>query len=187
MQTLLLNAYSVPVGIIPWQRAVLLLLDGRVELIDAYPDRRVRSASDSLPWPAVVRDNTRLWNLSLAPNRQNVLARDRYQCLYCGVEPRTAGGRPNVDALTVDHVIPQCRAFYGHVETRAGALIEVGCWENLATACGRCNGAKGGRTPQEAGMSLLRQPTAPGLLTRVRIVVSRVRTVPIPWERYLIL
>ncbi|NBS42093.1 HNH endonuclease, partial [bacterium] len=110
MHTLLLNAFSIPVGILPWQRAVLLLLDGSVDLVESYPDRRVRSTSESVPWPAVVRDNARLLNLGLSPNRLNVLARDRHRCLYCGVEPRTPSGRPNVDRLTVDHVIPQCRA-----------------------------------------------------------------------------
>lgn len=187
MHTLLLNAFEIPVGIIPWQRAVQLLLDRAVDPVAAYPGREVRSASVSIPWPAVVRDRSRLVGIGLSPNRPNVLARDRYRCLYCGLEPRTRTGRPNPDPLTIDHVIPQCRAQYGYVEApwRDGGLVPVGDWENLATACQPCNGRKGGRTPEEAGMGLLETPFAPGMLTSIRIVVSRARVIPSPWEPYL--
>lgn len=187
MNTLLLNAFSIPVGVVPWQRAVMLMLDGNAELVTAYPDRRVRTVTDSVPWPAVVRDRTRLVGIGLSPNRPNVIARDRHRCLYCGVEPRTRGGRPNADALTIDHVIPRCQAEYGYVEApwRGGELVPVGDWENLATACQPCNCRKGGRTPAEAGMDLLSLPTTPGLFTSIRIVMSRSRVIPTPWEPYL--
>ena len=34
-------------------------------------------------------------------------------------------------------------------------------WENIVTACLKCNVRKGGRTPQEAGMKLLTPPKKP--------------------------
>lgn len=187
MNTLLLNAFSIPVGVVPWQRAVQLMLDGRVDLLRSYEDSPVRTSTARHPRPAVVRDNARLGNLGLSPSRLNVLARDRFICLYCGLEPRTATGRPRVDLLTIDHVIPRCQAEYGYVEIpwRNGLLVAVGDWENLATACAACNGRKGGRTPDEAKMTLRAIPTAPGIFTRIRIVVSRSRVVPAPWEPYL--
>jgi 5-methylcytosine-specific restriction endonuclease McrA len=39
-------------------------------------------------------------------------------------------------------------------------------WENLVACCFGCNNRKGGRTPQEAGMVLARQPRPIGLHAR---------------------
>ena len=69
--------------------------------------------------------------------REGVLGRDRHICAYCG-------GR----ADTIDHVLPRCR---GGGDT----------WFNLVAACQSCNGLEGDRTPQEAGMTLMREPFEP--------------------------
>jgi 5-methylcytosine-specific restriction endonuclease McrA len=71
--------------------------------------------------------------------RREVFRRDGYVCQYCG-QPTS---HP-----TLDHVIPRHR---GGQHT----------WENLVTACMRCNHRKGGRPLEEAGMRLLRQPVRP--------------------------
>ena len=49
---------------------------------------------------------------------------------------------------TIDHVVPR---------NRNGNYT----WANLVTACPPCNRKKGGRTPQEANMHLLRTPDEP--------------------------
>lgn len=79
-------------------------------------------------------------------SRHSVFERDKNVCQYCG----KSFGRSQ---LTIDHVIPQSR---GGEDT----------WENLVVACTRCNVRKGSRTPQEAGMKLIRQPEAPPWLPR---------------------
>ena len=56
--------------------------------------------------------------------REQIFARDGYQCVYCGE-------RFEPDALTVDHVEPKMRG-----GDRSGG--------NLVTACGACNARKGG-------------------------------------------
>jgi 5-methylcytosine-specific restriction endonuclease McrA len=72
-------------------------------------------------------------------SRRAVLRRDGDACQYCGaVTPRP----------TVDHVVPR----------RLGG---GGSWTNLVTACRDCNQRKGGHTPEQAGMPLLRRPSAP--------------------------
>ncbi|OUC08879.1 HNH endonuclease, partial [Litorilinea aerophila] len=60
-------------------------------------------------------------------------------------------GRTN---LTVDHVVPR---------SRGGSHG----WENLVTACTRCNQKKGSLTPEEAGMSLRRKPFEPSYVALV--------------------
>ena len=52
------------------------------------------------------------------------------------------------DKLTIDHVIPRSR----------GGKND---WLNLVTACKKCNQKKGNKTPEEAGMPLLKKPIVP--------------------------
>jgi len=73
--------------------------------------------------------------------RRNIFFRDRNRCQYCGkIFPQTE--------LNLDHVTPLSR----------GGLPS---WENVVCACIPCNSRKGSRTPQEAGMHLIRVPKRP--------------------------
>jgi 5-methylcytosine-specific restriction endonuclease McrA len=74
-------------------------------------------------------------------SRFNVYARDRNTCQYCG-------GQFARSELNLDHVIPRSR---GGTST----------WENIVCSCHRCNRKKGGRSPAQAGMRLLRRPRRP--------------------------
>jgi 5-methylcytosine-specific restriction endonuclease McrA len=74
-------------------------------------------------------------------SRFNIYARDNNTCQYCSRRlPRTD--------LNLDHVIPRSR---GGTST----------WENVVCSCHNCNRRKGGRTPEEAGMLLIRRPQRP--------------------------
>jgi len=74
-------------------------------------------------------------------NRRNLFARDRNQCQYCGRHFPTSD-------LSIDHVLPRAQS--------GGDT-----WENLVCACIRCNARKGGRTPEQASMTLIRKPVRP--------------------------
>lgn len=74
-------------------------------------------------------------------NRRNLFARDEHRCQYCG-------HRFTPDELSFDHVVPRSQGG----ETN---------WENVVCSCLPCNSRKGGRTPQEARMRLLRHPAQP--------------------------
>jgi len=74
-------------------------------------------------------------------NRRNVFARDGNQCQYCGERFPTS-------ELSLDHVVPRSRG-------------GVTSWENIVCACVACNVRKGGRTPPEARMNLVRHPIKP--------------------------
>jgi 5-methylcytosine-specific restriction endonuclease McrA len=74
-------------------------------------------------------------------SRFNIYARDANTCQYCGRRCARA-------ELNLDHVVPRSR---GGVTT----------WENVVCSCVACNLRKGGRTPDEAGMRLLRAPSRP--------------------------
>ena len=74
-------------------------------------------------------------------NRKNLFARDDQTCQYCG-------RHAPLSQLSMDHVIPR---------SHGGSTS----WENIVCCCLKCNGRKGGRTPKQARMKLLRTPARP--------------------------
>jgi 5-methylcytosine-specific restriction endonuclease McrA len=164
-QVLLLNITYEPLKIINWKKAVNLLFLGKVEVIEQY-NKEIHAVSFVLKLPSVVR----LLKMVRKPNnlvkfsRQNIYARDRYQCQYCG-------DKYQPEELTYDHVLPKSR----------GGKTE---WENIVTCCVECNRRKGGRTPQEAGMKLIRKPARPTWIPALKITIGFQR-VPETWRDYL--
>jgi len=164
-KTLLLNPGYQPVGAIPWQRAVSLLTLGKVEVVEEY-DVDIRSVYLVIKMPAVVRLISRLRKQKqrVKFSRQNVLARDKWRCQYCGEKKPTA-------ELTYDHVIPR---------SRGGRT----CWENIVTACEACNAKKANRTPEQAGMTLRTRPARPTWVPVITIPLTT-GSVPDQWASYL--
>jgi 5-methylcytosine-specific restriction endonuclease McrA len=137
---LVLNRNYQPIHVCNVKRAVTMLVVGKAEVVE---DGRgvVRTPCTVYPCPSVIR----LAYMVPCPRprvrlgKREILRRDHYTCQYCGQKFRR---------LTMDHVVPR-HLGGGHN------------WENLVSACPACNLRKGGRTPREAGMSLLRRPREP--------------------------
>lgn len=184
--TLLLNADHTPLGVLAWQRAVWLVLRERVHVVDAYPDRRIRSSSLDLPWPAVVALGQYAPSdpVAVALSRVSVLARDGFTCQYCGTCLRARAAKGASDRATVDHVVPRSRARDGRVRTDDGRVVPTTSWENLVAACRPCNHRKGSRTPHEADMPLARVPKRPGMREAIRIAFARVE-IEEAWRPFL--
>jgi len=165
-RTLLLNSTYEPVKVIGWQRAVTMLVLGKVEVIRTY-DVMLRSRTWSVPTPAVVRlmEFVRRRRMRIAMSRRNIFYRDAYQCQYC---MRRLPARE----LTCDHVMPRSQG-------------GVTSWENLVTACGPCNRRKGGRTPEQARMKLRRRPIRPESLPIEFALNLGASQLPESWRDYL--
>ncbi|OHB79528.1 MAG: HNH endonuclease [Planctomycetes bacterium RBG_16_64_12] len=103
----------------------------------------IRAVNFEIQVPRVIRllFYDRLPTRSLRLNRHTILARDGHCCQYCG--RRMPAGQ-----LSVDHVTPR---------SRGGRTT----WDNVVCACLVCNVKKGGRTPREARMTLVRKPVRP--------------------------
>lgn len=103
----------------------------------------VRTVRLDIVVPKVIRllGYDRLPEQRVKLNRRNLFARDRNQCQYCGRYFPTS-------ELSIDHVVPR--------KANGGES-----WENLVCACVRCNARKGGRTPLQASMKLIRKPMQP--------------------------
>ena len=138
--TLVLNASFEPLSTVTLNRAVVLVLTDKAVVEQAHPGLRVRAAAVEIPVPRVIRlcRYVRVPFRRRAPwSRRGVLVRDQHRCAYCG-------GR----ATTVDHVVPRAQ---GGADS----------WLNTVASCAMDNHRKADRTPEEAGMPLLRQPFEP--------------------------
>jgi 5-methylcytosine-specific restriction endonuclease McrA len=109
----------------------------------ADEDDWVRTASTQIQVPRVIRllAYEKIPRHTVKFNRRNIFARDNNQCQYCGKRFATSD-------LSLDHVVPRSQG--GHSS-----------WENIVCACIDCNVRKGGRTPKQAHMSLIRKPEKP--------------------------
>lgn len=187
MQTLQLNADYTPMKVLPWERAVELVLDNKAVIVAPYPGRFVRSATLALQWPAVIA----LKRYARARGRvrfstRGVLARDGYTCGYCGVRPTRADGRPDREILTLDHVVPRAQAKHAAVYLPwSRRWVSVSCWENAMTACRACNARKGARTPLQANMPLRSVPRVPTASDVLRMSLGRLGRAPEEWAPYL--
>ncbi len=134
----------LPINQINIKRAIILLVTGKAEPLDLNDGSQfisVHSPTMLLLVPQHIRltvnHREKIWKAPTV-NRREVLRRDRQTCQYCG----------NTRHLTIDHLIPVSK---GGEST----------WDNVVTACETCNNRKGDRTPQQAGLTLRRQPKTP--------------------------
>ena len=106
-------------------------------------DDWIRAVRFDLQVPRIVRllRYDRLPRNAVKFNRRNIFLRDEHRCQYCGERYPT-------QKLSLDHVLPR---------SRGGPTT----WENIVCACLDCNVRKGGRTPNEARMRLIRKPAKP--------------------------
>jgi 5-methylcytosine-specific restriction endonuclease McrA len=88
-------------------------------------------------------------------SRINIFARDSFTCQYCGV-------RPSRSELNLDHVVPR---------SQGGRTT----WENVVCSCVECNRRKGGRTPEQARLRLMRRPARPRWTPLMNLMLSSVR------------
>ncbi|MBL4685359.1 MAG: HNH endonuclease [Nannocystaceae bacterium] len=163
--TLLLDQGYQPLKVIAWQRAVVLHLVGKVELLSAHT-WEIRTVANAFPAPSVVRLTRSLRHRQpfVRFSRENVYLRDGYQCQYCG--KHCAGTE-----LTLDHVQPS---------SRGGGTS----WRNVVTACVRCNRDKGRLTPAEASMPLRSVPRRPKWLAP-KILRVGAQQMPESWQIFL--
>ncbi|MBS1986185.1 MAG: HNH endonuclease [Bdellovibrionales bacterium] len=169
VRVLVLNASYEPIRIVHWQRAMVLALGGKIEILESYPDVFVRTVSEKYPVPAVIKLSRfftlRKLRTKARFTRQHVFARDGFRCQYC---KETFPSKE----LTLDHVVPLVRG--GRTS-----------WSNIVACCADCNQKKGGRTPQEAGLQLLKVPKEPQIGFIPDLLFYSNKSMPEPWRPFV--
>lgn len=158
---LVLNQDYQPLSICSVQRSMKLIFLEKAELLHDDPKKELRTIRESFQFPSVIRLRSyiRVPYNKVVLSRRNIMRRDNFTCMYCGSK----------NDLTIDHVLPK---------SRGGKDV----WENLTTACEKCNVKKGSRTPQEAGMPIFKQPYRPTPIAFFRDYNGNVQE---PWKPYL--
>lgn len=174
-QVLVLNRLWQAVNVCTARRALTLLFQGHAQAVlgrndgsfQTYsftewfdfsrqvPDSEsVRTVSFRIRIPRVILLVVfdRLPKKEVKFTRHNIFERDKNTCQYCGQEFDRKD-------LNLDHVIPR---------DRGGPTS----WENIVCSCVECNTRKANRTPQEAGMHLIRKPKRPKWRPFVQINLS---------------
>ena len=85
---IVLNAGYEFMGLVSWQRAMLLLFNGKVEVVKES-DKTVRTVSRTFRIPAVIRlikFIRQIYRREVPFSRKNILIRDAHVCQYCGRE-----------------------------------------------------------------------------------------------------
>lgn len=162
MRTLVLDIGYQPINAVPFSRALAYIVKGKVEVLEEYdqpihPDWQAPAVVRLTHWITPHQNKVKF-------SRQNVLCRDRWRCMYCGERKPTS-------EMTFDHVIPR---------SRGGKTV----WSNITTSCIFCNHKKADRTPQEAGMRLLKRPVRPSWLPIFNMRLQEVTRVPPEWREY---
>lgn len=177
--TLVLNKNWMAIGVNPVQHAICKVSDGNARIVDPH-DFQLYTWADwaklkPKPGEDVVRSANgpvrsldvivltyydKIHSQAVACNRRNIFARDRNTCQYCGCKPGT-------ENLSIDHVTPECQ----------GGITS---WDNCVLACIECNVRKGGRTPLQAKMKLLKPPVRPKWTP-----TFRTRMIKPTWERFV--
>lgn len=133
----------LPLANISLKRAVILLVTGQAEGLDFGATRQweVRSPNLILQVPEHIRlkarDPKRHWKIPPV-NRREVLRRDNHTCQYCGSKKH----------LPIDHILPRSK---GGTHT----------WDNVVTACERCNALKSDRLLHNTPFTLIQKPKTP--------------------------
>lgn len=164
-RVLMLNSSYMPLALIDWMRAICLIVQEKAESV-VEGDATVSSPSTSMNIPAIIRLNTSVYPTKrrVRLSRKNVLLRDGHTCQYC----KQAFSK---HMMNLDHVMPRSRGG----QTR---------WTNIVASCIDCNTRKGNRTPEEAGMKLLREPVPPNW-TLAQEIAHSIQDIPEAWEPYL--
>lgn len=156
---LVLNKSFIPLHITTVKRSFSLLYQGIARAVDenfrtfdfkSWSELSVAAHNDTIglvgrvirvPRVIALTSYERFPHRTVRFSRINIMIRDMNTCQYCGRKfPRSE--------LNLDHVKPRSR---GGLST----------WENVVTSCVECNRRKAGRTPEEAGMKLIRPPSRP--------------------------
>ncbi len=138
-RALILNATYEPLGVVSERRALILVLNSRAVMIEDSGNV-VHFTGGQMALPSVIRLTKFIrvpYRHSVPLSRRAIFARDGGRCVYC-----------TATATSIDHVVPRSRGG-GH------------SWENVVSACHKCNHLKADRQLKELGWRLRTAPREP--------------------------
>ena len=182
---LVLNRLWQAINVCTVERALALLYTGHAQVVyqdddgfntfsfDEWQDFSDRSGGEDVVRTISIRIRIpriilllffdRMPNKEVKFTRHNIFERDKNTCQYCGI-------KYDRHELNIDHVIPRQR----------GGLTT---WTNVVCSCLDCNRRKANRTPEEAGMRMVRRPKKPRW--RPFLEIQFAKTADHSWRHFL--
>ncbi len=174
-RVLLLNASYEPLRTVSLYRAIVLMFEDKVDVVENVPDEFVRSPSMAIPKPSVVRLRQFVHvpapKLEIPISNKRIFERDKYECAYAHI--------PLKDQKC-EHMLSGWTATVDHVQPRSkGGKHD---WSNVVTSCKPHNAKKGNKLLSELGWTLQFKPGKPDGLRRWLVIDKYDRD---RWESYL--
>jgi len=163
-KTLVVDSAYIARSVIATERAFVITYKGNAEVVAEYEETFGVVNSDlTIHKPSIIRVPSfiKIEFQKVPLTRQNIYKRDNFECVYCG--------EGNKKLLTLDHVIPQSKGGPNR-------------WDNLVTACKKCNGEKSDLTLEEYGKPIPK-PQRPHYL----MLLKKVHHIPEEWKPYLLM
>jgi len=154
-------------SIIPWKKAVKLLVTEKAESVETGNSVCINMSSGRFNISSIIRlvidIPWRAHNSRMKFSRRRVLIRDNYKCVYCG---KTLGNNN-----TIDHIIPR---------SKGGATT----FGNCVACCKPCNNKKADKTLEQVGFKLNDRPKRPTFVTLYKHYLKEYS--PSEWNNYII-
>ena len=160
-KVLLLNSSYEPISVINGKKAITMLITKKVDYIEKT-QLFINSEKLKISLPLIVKLKSYIYleKRKIALTRKNIFKRDSYKCQYCG---------KSASSLTIDHVIPKNK---GGKDS----------WDNLVSACMKCNLNKADSFLKDINMRLINSPKKPHYLIYMQEHVSNEYK---SWKPYL--
>lgn len=139
---LLLDTNYQVQSFIELKKALKHIFKDKVEVISTW-DEMLYYGSGKMKYPSILRLKNPIRRNYFNANfsRTALVKRDKSMCQYCAKKLSAA-------LVTIDHVLPRAQG---------GGTSFINC----VVACQACNNKKADRTPEQAGMVLMKKPTHP--------------------------
>lgn len=173
-RTLVLNANYKPLTIVNSRRAFIMTYsnDDIFPLL-FYSESWRDGRGNQYQIPSIIGTNYYYqWvNDKAKYSKKNIFARDLHKCQYCGKDIHKS-------QLTLDHIIPKSKFNARQYDFRCNSF------ENVVTACKKCNYIKSDSTLKESGLSLIKIPRT---VTVQQLIINKckLQLYPIEWKVYL--
>jgi hypothetical protein len=148
-QVIVLNTDYTFLNTVSVIKAIKMIAKGKAEVVIENTKNAFKNFENTVKFfiPQVIKlvKMVRMaFGKSVPLTKSNIFVRDNFTCQYCGKKFNKKS-----KSLTIDHVIPKSKN-------------GKNTWENWVTSCNHCNiHVKKDRTPNEAGLTLLKKPVKP--------------------------
>lgn len=150
IRCVVLNSTYEPLAIVPARRGIILVYEGKASIVESHPTHKIRSVRQDWDVPTqiilhMMVKSRPTFRVPAQLTQRNLFIRDKYTCKYCN---RHKTELKDTEFLTRDHVVPTARG---------GRDV----WENVVTACSRCNNKKADSLLKHLDMRLDKPPYTP--------------------------